>query len=88
MWQEKDLATRNPCLATAQSRGLKTTNLAQPGAIVHGGFGGGEVSLGDLRPRGAFPGMGRSEGVWVAAGGGGSEGYAAGGGSLGLGIGV
>ena len=68
--------------------GPKTTSLAQPGATVHGGFGGGEVSLGDLRPRGAFPGMGRSEGVWVAAGGGGSEGYAAGGGSLGLGIGV
>ncbi|KAH9649188.1 kinesin-like protein KIN-7O [Citrus sinensis] len=68
--------------------GPKTTSLAQPGATVHGGFGGGEVSLGDLRPRGAFPGMGRGEGGWVAAGGGGFEGYAAGGGSLGLGIGV
>ncbi|KAH9680263.1 kinesin-like protein KIN-7O [Citrus sinensis] len=60
--------------------GPKTTSLAQPGATVHGRFGGGEVSLGDLRPRGAFPGIGRGEGGWVAAGGGGSEGYAAGGG--------
>ena len=42
--------------------GSKTTSLAQPGATVHGGFGGGEVSLGDLRPRGAFPGVGCSEG--------------------------
>ncbi|KAH9751882.1 phosphatidylinositol N-acetylglucosaminyltransferase subunit A [Citrus sinensis] len=68
--------------------GSKTTSLAQPRAIVHGGFGGGEVSLGDLRPRGAFPGVGCGEGGWVAAGGSGSEGYAAGGGSLGLGIGA
>ena len=68
--------------------GSKTTSLAQPWATVHGGFGGGEVSLGDLRPRGAFPGVGCGEGGWVATGGGGSEGYAAGGGSLGLGIGA
>ncbi|KAH9680273.1 kinesin-like protein KIN-7O [Citrus sinensis] len=68
--------------------GPKTTSLAQPGATVHGRFGGGEVSLGDLRPRGAFPGIGRGEGGWVAAGGGGSEGYAAGGGGSELGISV
>ncbi|XP_024035583.1 uncharacterized protein LOC127899338 [Citrus sinensis] len=68
--------------------GLKTTSLTQLGARVHGGFGGEEVSLGDLRPRGAFPGVGRGEGGWVATEGCGSEGYAVEGGSLGLGISV
>ena len=37
--------------------GPKTTSLTQLRAGVHGGFGGEEVSLGDLRPRGAFPGV-------------------------------
>ena len=68
--------------------GPKTTSLTQLRAGVHGGFGGEEVSLGDLRPRGAFPDVGCGEEGWVAAGGGGSEGYAVGGGNLGLGIGV
>ena len=55
---------------------------------VHSGFGGREVSLGNLRPRGAFLGVGRGKGGWVAAGGGGSQDYAVGGGSLRLGIDV
>ena len=58
--------------------GLKTTSLAQPRATVHGRFDGGEVSIEDLQPRGAFPGIGRGEEGWVTAGGSGSEGYAAG----------
>ena len=47
-----------------EGRGSRTTSLAQLGATVHGGLGGGKVGPGDLRPKG-FPGVGCSEGSWV-----------------------